>query len=217
MSKIQMAPLPVHGHTSDPLWQKLWTAYEPLITSLRCMPLLTNVETGGGMFGITAELNDGSHLWISSVADLPVDPAEARGFQVKRMHFDNPTVDELIYDSTEDGTQSEHRNNIVPLVKAVAAFVADRHLAPKIVDVYSVYIQAVTVKHKPLNRMLCAPADARQKALACYEGFIDRQLKGRGWRCIHAQGGTEWPVSVWVRAGEVVTVSIVRDGQAICR
>ncbi|WJV48925.1 hypothetical protein [Streptomyces flavofungini] len=217
MSNFLMAPLPEHGQTSDPLWLKLWHAYEPLITSLRCLPLLTNVEISGGMFGITTELNDGSHLWISSVADLPLNPAEAEGFQVTRRHFDNPTVDELIYDSTEDGAQSEHRNNPVPLLQAVAAFVRDRQFGPEIIDLYSVYLQAVTAKHEPLNTVVCGRADDRQQALACYEGFIDKEMTPKGWRRIHEQGGTEWPVSVWECEGEVVTVSIVRDGEAILR
>lgn len=126
----QTAPSPNHGNVNDPLWRKLWNAYEPLITALRRIPLVTDVEISGGMFGITAELADGSYLWVSSVEELPLDPKEAQGYLVRRAHEDNPTVDEPVYDSTEDGEDSRHGNNIVPLIQAVTAFVTERRLVP---------------------------------------------------------------------------------------
>ncbi|MEU2558418.1 hypothetical protein ABZ626_03585 [Streptomyces longispororuber] len=210
-----LAPLPVHGDITHPLWQKLWNAYEPLITTLRRIPLHTNVEISGGAFGITAELNDGSHLWISSVADLPLDPAEAEGFQVKRAHVDNPAIDEQIYDSTEDGEQADHGNNLVPLVQAISTFLTNRDMAPKLVDLYRLRIQAVTDEHAPLCRSLCAPFTDRGEALECYGGFIAQEMVAENWHLLHEQGGKEWPLSVWEKNGQVATVYIAHAGQGL--
>ncbi|WSQ08947.1 hypothetical protein OG604_14875 [Streptomyces sp. NBC_01231] len=131
-----MAPMPVHRNTDDPLWRTLWNAYEPVITALRRIPLVTNVESGN-MFAITAELTDGSYLWITSAEDLPIDLGALEGFHVKRLHDDTPTIDELVYDSTDGGEQSEHGNNVVPLIQAITAFVTERRLAPRVIDLVS--------------------------------------------------------------------------------
>ncbi|MFE9770628.1 hypothetical protein ACFYOV_02880 [Streptomyces sp. NPDC005931] len=208
----QMAPMPVHGNTDDPLWRKLWNAYEPIITALRRIPLVTDVEISGGMFGITAQLTDGSHLWISSVEELPLDPEEVEGFHVRRAHEDNPTVDELVYDSTEDGEHSQHGNNLVSLIQAITAFVTERHLAPRLVDLVSVQIQGVSAKHQPLSQLVQGPFDDRHAAVKEY-GYATHDLMQRGWRCIHEQGGFEWPLTVWERNGEVATVYLAHVGQ----
>ncbi|MEW2081066.1 hypothetical protein [Streptomyces sp. NPDC005283] len=208
----QMAPMPVHGNTDDPLWRKLWSAYEPVITALRRIPLVTDVEISNGMFGITAELTDGSHLWIASVTELPLDPSELEGFLVRRAHQDNPTIDETVYDSTPDGEQSEHGNNVVTLIQAITAFVTERHLAPRLIDLVSVQIVGVTAKHKPITRLIQGPFDDRHAAVKEY-GYATHELMESGWHCSHEQGGTDWPLTVWVRNDEVATVYLAHVGQ----
>ncbi|MEV4444606.1 hypothetical protein [Streptomyces mirabilis] len=209
----RMAPMPVHNNTDDPLWRKLWNEYEPVITALRRIPLVTDVEISGGEFGITAELTDGSYLWISSAESLPVDSGALKGFQVRRGHHDTPTIDELVYDSTEGGERSEHANNFVPLVQAVTAFVTERSLAPRLIDLVSVRLDAVTLQHKTLTKTLQGPFDDRLAAVKEY-GHWTHQLKETGWRCIHEQGGVDWPLTVWVLNGEVATVHLALIGQA---
>ncbi|MDQ0602020.1 hypothetical protein QF037_006365 [Streptomyces canus] len=208
-----MAPMPVHNNTDDSLWRTLWNAYEPVITALRRIPLVTNVESGN-MFAITAELTDGSHLWISSVEDLPIDPGALEGFHVKRLHDDIPTIDEVVYDSTDSGEQSEHGNNIVPLLQAIKAFVTERRLAPCVIDLVSVQLQAVTAQHQPLSELLQGPFNDRQAAVKEY-GYATQQMAEEGWTCVHTQGGTDWPLTVWELNGEVATIYLAHVGQAI--
>ncbi|KPI32326.1 hypothetical protein OV320_2502 [Actinobacteria bacterium OV320] len=208
----QMAPMPVHGNTDDPLWRKLWNAYEPVITALRRIPLVTDVEICGGMFGITAQLTDGSHLWISSVEELPLDPAEVEGWHVRRADEDNPTVDELVYNSTVDGEDSQHGNNVVPLIQAITPFVTERRLAPQLIDLMSVQLDGVTKDHRRISKHVRGPFDDRHAAVKAY-GYATHGLLEDGWRRIHAQGGTDWPLTIWELNGEIVTVYLAHVGQ----
>ncbi|WP_411142300.1 hypothetical protein [Streptomyces sp. x-80] len=208
----QMAPMPVHGNAEDPLWRKLWNAYEPVITALRRIPLVADVEISGGLFGITVQLTDGSYLWISSVEELPLDPTEVEGWHVRRAHEDNPTVDEMVYNSTEDGEHSQHGNNVVPLVQAIAAFVAKRRLAPVLIDLMSVQLDGVTKDHRRISKLVQGPFDDRHTAVKEY-GYATHELMERGWRCIYEQGGTDWPLTVWELNGEIVTVYLAHVGQ----
>ncbi|MFD5430316.1 hypothetical protein [Streptomyces sp. NPDC127084] len=207
-----MAPMPVHGNSNDPLWRKLWNAYEPIITALRRIPLVTDVEISGGMYGITAELIDGSHLWISSVEELPLDPSEAEGWHVRRAHHDIPTIDEMVYNSTEDGAHAQHANNVVPLVQAIAAFVAERGLAPKLIDLVSVRLDGVTKDHRRTSQIVQGPFEDRHAAVKEY-GVATHELAEQGWRCVHEQGGMDWPLTVWELNGEIATVYVAHVGR----
>lgn len=208
-----LAPMPVHNNTDDPLWRTLWNAYKPVITALRRIPLVTNVESGN-MFAITAELTDGSYLWIASVEDLPIDRGALEGFHVKRVHDDNPTVDELVYDSTDSGEQSEHGNNVVPLIQAITAFVTERRLAPRVIDLVSVRLRGVTAQRLPLSKLLHGPLADNDAAIREYGNAV-RAMAEKGWTCVHAQGGTDWPLTVWELNDEVATVYLASGGQVI--
>ncbi|MFI9149454.1 hypothetical protein [Streptomyces sp. NPDC053367] len=206
----RMAPMPSHRLTGDPLWRKLWTAYEPVITPLRRIPLVTNVESGNA-FAITAELTDGSYLWITSVDDLPMDPSTAKGFHVKRVHDETPTIDEIIYDSTEDGPDVQHGNNVVPLIQAVTAFVTERDLAPSFIELLSVQITGVSLQHTSVSKPYAGPFDDRNEAVKQY-GYATHELMETGWRCVYEQGGVQWPLTMWVRDCEVATVYLAHIG-----
>ncbi|MDH6499558.1 hypothetical protein [Streptomyces sp. SAI-149] len=208
-----LAPMPVHNNTEDPLWLALWSAYEPVITALRRIPLVTNVESGN-MFAITAELTDGSYLWISSVEDLPMDPAALEGFQVKRLHDDNPNIDEVFYDSTDSEEQSEHGNNVVPLIQAITAFVTERNLAPRVIDLVSVRLRGVTAQRQPLSKLRHGPLADKDAAIKEYGNAV-RAMVEKGWTCVHAQGGTDWPLTVWELDDEVGILYLASAGQVI--
>ncbi|MFF3976982.1 hypothetical protein [Streptomyces sp. NPDC001828] len=210
-----LAPAPVHGNTTDPLWLKLWEAYEPVITALRRIPLVTDVEISGGMFAITAELTDGSYLWIASSDVLPVKPSEAEGFLVRRAHVDNPTIDELVYDSTPDGAQAEHANNIVPLIQAITAFVAERQLCKQLIELLSVRIILVTNRHQSTSRHLSGPFAKRAEAVQEFGCITHHVMHEHGWRLVLAQGSTEWPVTVWDAQGELAIIFLAHDGTAL--
>ncbi|MFB7742474.1 hypothetical protein [Streptomyces sp. NPDC056132] len=210
----QMAPLPIHGNTHDPLWQKLWNAYEPVITALRRIPLATDVETSGGMFAITAELTDGSYLWIASSDVLPLEPSQAEGFHVRRAHVDNPTIDDLVYDSTPDGAQAEHANNIVPLIQAITAFVLERHLSKQPIELLSVRIVMLTDRHRSTSRHLSGPFTDRAEAVKDFGCITHHVMHEYGWRLVLAQGGKEWPSTVWESQGELAIIFLAHDGTA---
>ncbi|WP_328404027.1 hypothetical protein OHS70_34330 [Streptomyces sp. NBC_00390] len=209
----QLAPMPDHNRTGDPLWRKLWHTYEPVITPLRRLHLVTDVETGGGgEFGIVVALKDGSHLWISSVGDLPTDPSDLQGFLVARHHEDTPTVDEIVYDSTPDGEQAANGNNIVPLFLAISAFVTARNLRPPLITLSSVRQFGVGKDHRQHGKVLVGPFDNSHEAVKQY-GYETYALMQSGWRCIHEQGGTDWPLTVWEREGAVLTVFLQDEGE----
>ncbi|MFE9553130.1 hypothetical protein ACFYOD_06560 [Streptomyces sp. NPDC006703] len=210
-----LASAPEHGNTADPLWRKLWEAYEPVITALRRIPLVTDVEISGGMFAITAELTDGSHLWIASTDVLPLEPSEAEGFHVRRAHADNPTIDELVYDSTPDGAQAEHANNIVPVIQAITAFVAERHLSKQLIELLSVRIVLVTNKHQSKSHHLSGPFSERAEAVKEFGRITHHVMHEDGWRLVHAQGGADWPVTVWESQGEMAIIYLAHDGMAL--
>ncbi|MFB7828862.1 hypothetical protein [Streptomyces hydrogenans] len=211
-----MAPAPTHRNVRTLLWQGLWTAYEPLISGLRRIPLPTDVEISGGAFGITADLIDGSHLWIASTGDLPIEPAELTGFHVRRVHADNPTVDELVYDSTPDGPQAEHRNNVVPLLTAITTFVTERRLAPPVINLFSIRTAAVTETHRA--QVMRGPDlfPSREEAVKEYGQLTHRMEHEAGWRLIYQTGGADWPVSVWNDLkGSIIIVFVADEGQAM--
>lgn len=210
-----IAPLPRHRNISDPLWVRLWNAYEPLISGLRRIPLTTDVEISGGEFGITAELTDGSHLWIASTGSLSLDPSETEGFLVRRAHSGTPTVDELVYDSTPDGPQAEHRNNVVPLITAIAAFTAARRLAPPVSDLFSIRTVGASETHKPHSMQGPDLFSSREEAVREYGQLTHRIEYEAGWRLIYQSDSTDWPLSIWDAAGSVLTVFVADEGQAM--
>ncbi|MEV7279707.1 hypothetical protein [Streptomyces sp. NPDC093111] len=208
------APLPEHGRITDPLWRRLWNAYDEVIGALRRIPLHVDVETTGGEFGIVAELADGSHLWIASDHDLPLDPTDLQGFHVRRAHPDVPTIDEIVYDSTPAGEQSGNGNDVAPVIVAITEFIAAQGLATPPVEVFSVQTVGVTAKHRAVVDLGPESYLKREEALKAFDQathFIERE----GARLIHLTGeDTDWPVTVWDVHGEVVTIFLAHGRQA---
>ncbi|MGW4505862.1 hypothetical protein ACWENO_14610 [Streptomyces sp. NPDC004436] len=207
---FQLAPMPDHGNTTDPLWRALWDAYEPVITPLRRMPLVADVEMCGGMHGITAELADYSHLLITSDDTLPTDPNQVRGWHVQRLSDHTPTIRDVIYDSTEAGPQAANGNDHVALFSAITAFVARRGLGLRFTPVKAVTITGFRSDLSAVEHICdCFPRSL--DAVARY-GREVAMLRLMGWRPLHQQGGDEWPLSVWVHDGAVVTVAVTLAG-----
>ncbi|MDX3205092.1 MULTISPECIES: hypothetical protein [Streptomyces] len=119
VDNLALAPMPDHNRLDDPLWQKLWHNYSHVITPLRTLGLVTDVELCGGEYNVVADLPDGTHLLIAAGECLPVDPAELAGWTVIRAHHDNPTVDYLVYDSTDGGDQEENGSATAPMLGAI--------------------------------------------------------------------------------------------------
>ncbi|WP_406738588.1 hypothetical protein OG365_24535 [Streptomyces sp. NBC_00853] len=206
----QLAPLPDHGNTTDPLWLALWSAYEPVITPLRRMPLIVDIELCGGMFGITAELSDYSYLLITSDDTLPTDPNRVRGWHVQRLSDHTPTIRDIVYDSTEGGPQAAHGNDHVPLFHAITTYVARRGLGLRFRPIKAVSISGLRSDHSAIEHICdCFPSSL--DAVTRYHRETVT-LRAMGWRPIHQQGGNEWPLSVWVHDGAVVTVAVTLAG-----
>ncbi|WP_314250882.1 hypothetical protein [Streptomyces sp. DSM 40907] len=206
----QLAPLPDHGNTTDPLWRALWDAYEPVITPLRRIPLVADVELCGGMFGITAELADYSYLHISTDDSLPADPNQVRGWLVQRLSDHAPTIRDVVYDSTESGPHAAYGNDHVPLFHAIKAFVARRGLGLQFRPIKAVSIFGLRSDHSTTEHVCdCFPNSLEAVTRYAREVVM---LRAMGWRPIHQQGGNEWPLSVWVHDGAVVTVAVTLMG-----
>ncbi|MFF7613503.1 hypothetical protein [Streptomyces lavendulae] len=207
---LQLAPMPEHGNTTDPLWLALWHAYEPVITPLRSIPLIVDVETAGGMFAITAELADHSYLTIASDDVLPTDPNHVRGWLVQRLSDHTPTIREVVYDSTESGAQASNGNDHGPLFHAIKTFVACRGLGFRFSPVKTVSIFGLRRDHSAIEHICdCFPRSL--DAVARYNREV-ATLRHMGWRPLHQQGGTEWPLSVWAHDGAVVTLAVTLAG-----
>ncbi|MFD5888195.1 hypothetical protein ACFWHQ_19740 [Streptomyces sp. NPDC060334] len=206
----QLAPMPDHRYTTDPLWLALWTAYAPIITPLRRMPLIADVELCGGMFGITAELSDYSYLLITSDDTLPTDPNRVRGWHVQRLSDHTPTIRDVVYDSTEDGPQAAHGNDHVALFHAITTYVTQRGLGLHFRPIKAVSISGLRSDHSSIEHICdCFPSSL--DAVTRYHRETVN-LRALGWRPIHQQGGNEWPLSVWVEEGAVVTVAVTLAG-----
>ncbi|GAA3371156.1 hypothetical protein GCM10020367_20680 [Streptomyces sannanensis] len=116
---VATAPMPDHGRVNDPLWQLLWTRYSRVITPLRRFGLPTDIETCGGEFVIYADLPDGTHLTLASEHSLAMDPDANNGWVLSRDHRDNPTVHEVLYDSSDAGPDHTNGLDRGPLLGAV--------------------------------------------------------------------------------------------------
>ncbi|MGW2985314.1 hypothetical protein [Streptomyces goshikiensis] len=202
----QLAPLPEHGNTDDPVWQAMWSAYEPVITPLRRMGLVTDIELCGGMYGITAELNDGSYLLVASEHTLPSNPGEVEGWHVQRLKDGLATLQETIYDSTEIGAQAPHGNQHLPLFDAITTFVKQRALGVRFKPYKAVSITGLRGDHLTVEP-ICDGFSKPEDAIARYGREI-ADLQSLGWQCVHQQGGNDWPLSVWAGDGGVVTVAV---------
>ncbi|MGD6751926.1 hypothetical protein [Streptomyces sp. BH105] len=114
-----IAALPDHNRLNDPLWQRLFHNYGHIITPLRYAGWVTDVETCGGEFVVRADLQDGTELIIASEHSLPVDPAEVKGWTAVRQNVEDADVHTVLYDSTPNGPQRHHGNNLFPLMARI--------------------------------------------------------------------------------------------------
>ncbi|MFE6979262.1 hypothetical protein [Streptomyces sp. NPDC057682] len=133
------APLPSHRYTTDPGWQELWRRHAHITTPLRTRGLECDIEFGLNSHVVYVALPDDSYLIIappyeSSAARPAGDP---EGWIVTRESPDDPTVLEVVYDSTpgcDPGVppRPEARNGgaAVPLIQAIDQRLEDLGLLP---------------------------------------------------------------------------------------
>ena len=217
---MNLAPMPDHGRVSRPEWQALWLQYEAITTPLRAAGLACDIETCGGQTVIYANLPDGSHLVIADDHDLPDRLADVTGWRVTRGHKDNPTVEGLAYDSTTDGEYSKYGADIAGMLAAIAIFMhhlrdVDTQAAARVLGksllrtLYAVNVVRVCSQHASTGQIISDPFDTRQKAVEEY-GSQTNQLEQDGWRKVHEQGGSDWPLTVWQRDEVVALVFVIR-------
>jgi hypothetical protein len=217
---LNLAPMPDHGRVNRPEWQALWQQYEPVTTPLRAAGLVCDIETCGGQTVIYVNLPDGTHLVVADDDALPDQLERVTGWRITRGHHDNPTVDALVYDSTEGGEHEKHRADIVLLLAGIALHLKslpDAHTqaaGTRLGDLllanaqrYAVSFLGINSQHTANGRVVSGPFDSHREAIKEY-GWLTHHLETAGWTCVHEQGGTDWPVTVWQR-GDVLQVIFV--------
>ncbi|MCX4858306.1 hypothetical protein OG426_30555 [Streptomyces canus] len=219
---MNLAPLPDHGRVGRPEWQALWRQYEAVTTPLRMVGLVCDIETCGGQTVIYVDLPDGTHLVIADHDALPDQLEQVTGWCIKRGHHDNPNFDALVFDSTEGGEHEKHGADIVSMFAAIALHLKSlpdgdtQSAGTKLGEVllasaerFAVTVTGVTSQHAAHGRDICGPFDSHREAVKEY-GWQTHLLEEAGWKTLHEQGGTEWPLTVWQRRGVVVLVFVSR-------
>ena len=214
--------MPDHGRVGRPEWQALWMQYEPVTMPLRAAGLVCDIETCGGQAVIYVNLPDGTHLVIADDDALPERLEQVTGWRIGRGHHDNPNFDALVYDSTEGGEHEKHCADVVSMLAAIALFLKDlRDVDTQAAGIrlgeallasaqrFAVAVTGVTSQHAAHGRVICGPFDSHRKAVKEY-GWQTHLLEEGGWKTVHEQGGSEWPLTVWQRRDVVVLVFVTR-------
>ncbi|MFD3455789.1 hypothetical protein ACFWVC_26875 [Streptomyces sp. NPDC058691] len=220
---LKLAPPPDHGLTGRPEWQALWRQYETVTLPLRAAGLVCDIETAGNQNVLYVNLPDGSHLSIADEHELPGQLADVNGWRVVRGHEDNPNHSGLLYDSTADGEHSRHGADVVTMLAAISlslkalpdadtqnAAVALGDLLLATSQRFAVSFVGVDGQHIGRGRVITGPFDSLGAAVKEY-GWQTHLLEDDGWQRVHEQGGTEWPLTVWVRRGVLQTVFVSRQ------
>ncbi|MEU6318072.1 hypothetical protein [Streptomyces sp. NPDC047009] len=220
---MNLAPLPDHGRVGRPEWLALWMQYEPVTMPLRTAGLVCDVETCGGQTHLTVDLPDGTHLVIADDDALPDRLEQVTGWHVRRAHHDNPTVDGLVYDSTEGGEHAKYGADIITMLAAIALHLkslpdADTQAAGAglgelllaTAQRFAVSFVGVNSQHVAHGRVISGPFDSQGEAVKEY-GWQTHLLEEHGWQLVHEQGGTDWPLTVWKRRDVLQTVFVSRQ------
>jgi hypothetical protein len=219
---MNLAPLPEHDRLYRPEWQALWHQYEPVTTSLRMVGLVCDIETCGGQTVIYVDLPDGSHLVIADRDALPDHLEQVTGWVIQRGHRENPNYNALVFDSTEGGEHENLGADIVSMLAAIALHLkslpdadtrsAGTRLGELLVasaQRFAVSFVGVNSQHAAHGRPLSGPFGSHQEAVKEFS-WQAHLLEEAGWKCVHEQGGTEWPLTVWQRRDVVQLVFVTR-------
>ncbi|MEU0722898.1 hypothetical protein [Streptomyces sp. NPDC006140] len=200
-----VAALPDHNRLTDPLWLKLFHRYWHVITPLRYLGWVTDVETGGGEFFIRADLGDGTELAISSNGSLPTDPADVTGWHVLRQSRENPDRHTVLYDSSPGGSQSHHGASLVPMFARIDAL--DVHKAASRLSTSATYSTPYGLNHNQSGG-----GETPGVAVARYFEWCQHLTTAEGYRRIWERPEREgYPLAVFERDGYVVTVRVTRS------
>ncbi|MFJ4412956.1 hypothetical protein [Streptomyces sp. NPDC088925] len=187
----------------DPIRAALAPAYRHVIEPLRSLGLMAEIEEQAGNYVISVPLADSSRLTVHPLASLPLDPATVMWWQALRTHDDNPTIGEIVYDSTEDGAE-ETSPAVGPLISHLIAWLLARprlhgdlpaRLGALAASVVAVELPSAYALQPPLNPIVAGVA-ARMRTESV-EGRLPTVLEvdAEGDRIhlvIHPQRLSEW-------------------------
>ena len=207
---MRLAPMPNHRNTNDPYWIRLFQNYGHIIRPLRERGFVTDFDISDWAYYIHAALPDGSHLNI--VADeggLPTNPLDVKGWRVCRHHDDNPTVSDLIYDSTFTGSAMLNKQLRSPLFAAVDAYLLRRGLTEPWRAAFqpvALKLQHITADGTPRLPEV-RPYVGRQYAAQSYDRH-HQSLYEDGWQRIYAHPSRDWPRSAWTHGDALLHLGI---------
>ncbi|MFF0409717.1 hypothetical protein ACFYUY_04690 [Kitasatospora sp. NPDC004745] len=209
---MKLAPLPDHNLVTDPAWKDAFHAYHHVIAPLRRRGLITDMEMCGGEKLITAELPDRTVLMVGTDTALPTDPLDVKGWNVSRHSDDNPTIADIVYDSTLTGADWAQRQLLSPLFAAIDAYLGARDLLPR-----QRVTQPIAVLRSQVTNtegVVLYPADRyfidRRLAVGAYTQAHD-MLAENGWARIYAHPSRQWPTSTWLRADMMLRLGVAES------
>ena len=197
------APLLSHNRTTDPTWQALYASYEPIITSLRCRGMVTDIELCGAAHSIHVDLPDGTYLTIGDGTEygtLPSSINAVTDWLVTRDSDDNPTIHDIVYDSSEFGAHLANGALLVPLLVAIDTYLAARDLPS--LDLPASHPAVITVTTVP------EAGGARRAASGTYPNIDDALndlnslvsgMTSGGLTIAHQHTSQQWPQLVLAR------------------
>lgn len=197
---MNLAPLPDHDRTDDPLWHKLFHAYRHLLTPLRRNGWVTDVELCGGEWHLRADLGDGSELLIASSHSLPADPGEVQGWSVTRQSVEDPSGHTVLYDSTPAGPQHHHGTSLVPLflrLERLEVCTATSRL----------HTSASTLNAHGAVHHQTGPVEAPGTAAARYVDWAER-LSADGWHKVWERPDEDQPLAVFECISRITIVRL---------
>ncbi|MER8002079.1 hypothetical protein [Streptomyces sp. NPDC095613] len=156
---MNLAPLPDHARTDDPLWQTLFHRYRHVIAPLRRNGWTTDIEMSGREYHIRADLGDGTELIIATSGSLPVDPDDVDGWVASRQTVETPKVCTALYDSTPNGPQAHHGIGLIPMMMRIDKLDAR-------VDAQRLLVLSTTVHPSGASRNRTGPIETPGTAVA---------------------------------------------------
>ncbi|MGW0545187.1 hypothetical protein ACWD0D_33545 [Streptomyces griseoincarnatus] len=199
-----IAALPDHNRTTDPLWQRLFHGYSHVVTPLRYAGWVTDIETCGGEFHIRADLQDGTELIIASEHSVPADPTEVDGWSAIRQDVQDPSKHTVLYDSTPNGPQRHHGNNLIPLLMRVDALDVPSR-APRLI------VSATHTAPYGASHNQTAGIEGAATAIARFWEWSQRLMDHEGYRRVWQRPENDYPLALFESVGHIYTLRVTRS------
>ncbi|MFE7276859.1 hypothetical protein [Streptomyces sp. NPDC057623] len=199
-----LAALPEHTLHADPLWQQLFRSYWHVITPLRYLGWITDVDITEA-FLIRADIGDGTELVVATEAGLPTDPTEVTGWRVIRRDINDPGRHTVLYDSVPGGPQRHCRTGLLPMFARIDAMNAPR-------PAYRLTTSATYCAPYGLNTTQGGASETPGMAVARYFEWCRHLSDAEGYQRVWERPEQDgYPIAVLEKDGYIATVRVTRS------